>query len=59
VFLTGTSDNNDALLANAGGAATISIDSSESEVDMIKEGDQIIISSFSDYSDKQQLFISQ
>jgi len=43
VFLTGTSDNNDALLANAGGAATISIDSSESEVDMIKEGDQIKI----------------
>ena len=43
VFLTGTSDNNDALLANAGGAATISIDSSESEIDMIKEGDQIKI----------------
>jgi len=43
IFLTGTADNNDALLVSTSGAATISISSTESEVDMIKEGDQIKI----------------
>lgn len=37
------SSSGDALLCNASGTATISIDSSESEVDLVKEGDQIKI----------------
>lgn len=42
IFLTGSTDG-DAFLASASGAATISLDPSESEVDAIKEGDQIKI----------------
>lgn len=42
IFLTGSSDG-DALLASASGTATISLDPSETEVDLIKEGDQIKI----------------
>jgi hypothetical protein len=42
IFLLGSSDG-DALLAHASGTATISLDPSESEVDLIKEGDQIKI----------------
>jgi len=40
IFLTGTTAGGP-LLCSAAGTATISIDSSESEVDMISEGDQI------------------
>jgi hypothetical protein len=43
IFLTGTADNNDALLVSASGTATVSINSAETEVDMIKEGDQVKI----------------
>lgn len=42
IFLTGSNDG-DALLASATGTMTISLDPSESEVDLIKEGDQIKI----------------
>lgn len=42
IFLEATTSG-DALLCNASGAATISIDSSESQVDLIKEGDQVKI----------------
>lgn len=42
IFLTGSSDG-DAFLASASGTTTISLDPSESEVDAIKEGDQIKI----------------
>lgn len=42
LFLEGTSDDS-SLLASANGTDTISIDPSESEVDLIKEGDQIKI----------------
>jgi hypothetical protein len=42
IFLTGSSDG-DAFLASASGATTISLDSSEVDVDAIKEGDQIKI----------------
>lgn len=42
VFLTGSSDGG-ALLAGANGTATVNLDISESEVDLIKEGDQIKI----------------
>lgn len=40
IFLTGSGDG-DSFLASASGTATVSLDSSESEVDAIKEGDQI------------------
>lgn len=42
VFLTGSADGG-ALLASANGTATVNLDLSESEVDLIKEGDQIKI----------------
>jgi len=42
IFTTGSS-NGDAFLASASGSATISLDSSETEVDLISEGDQIKI----------------
>lgn len=42
IFLTGSSDGN-AFLASASGTSTISLDISETEVDAIKEGDQIKI----------------
>lgn len=42
IFLTGSSDG-DSFLASASGTETISLDSSETEVDAIKEGDQIKI----------------
>lgn len=42
IFLTGSSDG-DAFLATASGTTTISLDSSETEVDAIKEGDQVKI----------------
>ncbi len=41
IFLTG--NGNSPLLAHASGSATISLDTSEPEVDLIKEGDQIKI----------------
>jgi len=42
IFLTGNSSGN-SFLATASGASTISLDSSETEVNVIKEGDQIKI----------------
>lgn len=42
VFLTGSSDG-DAFLASAPGTATVSLDATETEVDAIKEGDQVKI----------------
>lgn len=42
IFLKGSSDGG-ALLANANGTATVNLDLSESEVDLIKEGDQVKI----------------
>jgi len=42
IFLTASADS-DAFLASASGTETISLDSSETEVDAIKEGDQIKI----------------
>jgi hypothetical protein len=42
IFLTGSAGG-DAFLGSVSGAATISLDSSETEVDVIKEGDQIKI----------------
>jgi hypothetical protein len=41
IFLTGSGGT--ALLANAPGTATVSLDPSETEVDLIKEGDQVKI----------------
>ncbi len=42
IFLSGSSDGG-ALLASANGTATVNLDLSESEVDLLKEGDQIKI----------------
>jgi len=42
IFLTGNSGG-DAFVASASGTATVSLDPSETEVDLIKEGDQIKI----------------
>lgn len=42
IFLRGSSDGG-ALLANANGTATVNLDLSESEVDLLKEGDQVKI----------------
>lgn len=42
IFLTGSADGG-ALLASANGTATVNLDMSESEVDLIKEGDQVKI----------------
>jgi hypothetical protein len=42
IFLNGSSDGG-ALLASANGTATVNLDLSESEVDLLKEGDQVKI----------------
>lgn len=43
IFLTGDSVSGDAFLASASGTATVSLDPSVTEVDAIKEGDQVKI----------------